>query len=62
MVLYMITLFPLVKEPRDADPTLLYLFYTNDAAFYGSARKSVAQLKLLMDWRPDRGYFPDLAK
>ena len=43
---------------RDADPTLLSLFYADDAAFDRSARRSAAQLRLLMDRGADHGYFP----
>ena len=37
IVLYGITLIPLAKELRAADPGLLSPFYTDDAAFDGSA-------------------------
>ena len=37
MVLYRITLVPLVEELRSADPGLLYPFYADDAAFDDSA-------------------------
>ena len=37
MVFYVITLAPLAKELRTADPGLLYLFYADDAAFDGFA-------------------------
>ena len=57
MVLYVNLLFPLMKELRDADPTLLSPFYANDAAFDVLARRSAAQLKLLTDRGPDQGYF-----
>ena len=46
----------------DADPTLLSPFYANDVTFDGLERRSAAQLKLLMDWGLDRGYFTDPAK
>ena len=62
MVLYGIILSPLKKELRDADPTLLSPFYANDAMFDGSERRSMAQLRLLMDQGPDRGYFLKPAK
>ena len=62
MVLYGITFAPLTEELRDADPTLLSPFYADDAAFYWSARRSVEQLRLLMDRGPDQGYSPNLAK
>ena len=38
MVLYRITLIPLAEELQAADPGILSLFYTDDAAFYGLAR------------------------
>ena len=53
IVLCGITLFPLAEELRDVDPTLLSPFYTDDAAFDGSVRRSAEQLKLLMNWGPD---------
>ena len=62
MVLYGITLVPLVEDLRYADPTLMSPFYANDAAFDGSSRRSTAQLRLLMDQGVDRGYFPEPAK
>ena len=37
-------------------------FYAYDAAFDWSARHSVAQLRLLIDQGPERGYFPEPAK
>ena len=48
MVLYRITLVPLAEELRAADPGLLSPFYTDDAAFNGSERRSAQLLKLLM--------------
>ena len=62
MVLYGITIAPLVEELRDADPKILSPFYAYDAVFDGLARRSAAQLILLMDRGPDRGYFPDPSK
>ena len=62
MVLYGITLAPLMEELRDADPTFMSTLYARDADFDGSARRSVAQLHLSMDWGPDPGYLPDPAK
>ena len=55
MVLYGVTLAPLVEDIRAADPTLLSPFYANDAAFHWSARQSSAQLRLVMDRGPNRG-------
>ena len=62
MVLYGITHVPLAEELRDTDPTLFSTFYTDDAEFDRLARRSPAQLQLLMDQGPDRGYFPEPAK
>ena len=62
MVLYGINLSPLTEELRDADPTLLSPFYADDAEFDGSARRSVAQLRLLIDWGPERSYFTEQTK
>ena len=62
MVLYSITPIPLAKELRAADSGLLSPFYTDDAAFDGSARQSAQLLKLLMKMGTDRGYLPEPAK
>ena len=62
MVLYGITLVPLTEGIRAADPGLLSLFYADDAAFNGSARRSAQLLKLLTKRGPDQGYLPELAK
>ena len=62
MFLYRITLVFLSEEPKDADPTLLLNFYADDAAFYGLASRSAAQLRLLMDRGTERGYFPESSK
>ena len=59
MVLYGITLVPLMEDLRDSDPTLLSPFNSNDAALDGSERRSAAQLRLLMDLGPDQGYLPE---
>ena len=40
----------------------MFPFYANDAVFNGLARRSAAQLKLIIDQGPERGYFPDMAK
>ena len=62
MVLYGITLAPLAKELRAADPGLLSPFYADDAAFDGLARRIAQLLNLLMERGSDRGYFPEPAK
>ena len=53
MVLYGITLVPLAKELRAADPGFLSPFYADDAAFDSSERQSAQLLKLLMKRGPD---------
>ena len=60
--LYRITLVPLVKGFRAADPGLLSPFYADDAAFNGLARRSAQLLKVLMKRRVDQGYIPEPAK
>ena len=62
MVLYGITLVPLVEELRAADPGLLSPLYADDESFNSSAQQSAQLLKLLMKKGPDRGYFPEQAK
>ena len=59
MVLNGITLVPLVEDLRYTDPTLLSPFYADDVEFDESEIQSAAQLRLLMNWGPDRGYFPE---
>ena len=62
MVLYGITLVPLVEELQAADPGLLSPFYADDAVFDGLARRSSQLLKLLIKRGTDQGYFPEPAK
>ena len=62
MILYGIDLVPLAEELQDVYFTILSPFYTNDTAFDGLAQRIVAQLRLLMDRGPDRGYFLKPAK
>ena len=62
MVLYGITPAPLSEELRNADTILLATFYAYDVVFDGLARRSTAQLKLLMDRGPDKGYLLDPEK
>ena len=54
MVLYDITLIPLVEELRSAYPGLIFPFYTDEAEFDRSDRRSVQLVKMLleqgMDW------------
>ena len=53
---------PTDRGAEERDPTLLSPFYTDDAEFDGSARRSVAQLRLLIDWGPERSYFTEQTK
>ena len=62
MILCSTTLVPLTKEIRYAYPTILSPFYADDAAFYGSVRRSTVQLRLLMYQRLDRGYLHETDK
>ena len=62
MVLYGINLPTLAEELRYADPTVMYPFYANDMESYGSARRSAAQLRLLVEQGLDREYFFDPSK
>ena len=57
MVLSRITLLPLAKELKQADSGLLSILYADDAVFDGFSRRSAQLLKLLMERRPDQGYF-----
>ena len=59
MVLYGITLVTLAEELQLEDPGLLSLFYADDAAFDGAARRITQLLKLLMKRGTDQGYFPE---
>ena len=61
-VLYGITLVPLSKDLRAADPGVLSSFYTDDAAFNSSTQKSVQLVKVLMKRGLERGYLPEPAK
>ena len=62
MVLYGITLVPLTEDLRDEDPNILSPFYADDETLDGLVRRNAAQLILLMEWGPDRGYFSDPEK
>ena len=59
MVLYRITLVPLVEELRAADTGLLSPFYADDAAFDGLGRRSAQIQKLLMKRGLEWGYLPE---
>ena len=59
MVLYGITFVPLAEELRAVDLGLLSLFYVDDVAFDGSARRIAQLLKLLMKRGMYRGYFSE---
>ena len=55
VVLYGVTLVPLVEELWEADPGILTPLYVDDAAFEGSSRRSAHMLKLLMKRVRTRG-------
>ena len=57
MALYRITLVPLTKELRAADPVILSPFYAYNVPFDGLARQSAQLLKLLIKRGPDWGVF-----
>ena len=59
MVLYSITLLPLVEETRSADLALLAPLSADNIVFYGLARSSVHLLTLLLEQGPAREYFPE---
>ena len=59
MVLYGITLVPLVEELKEVYTTILYPLYPYDVAFDGLVRRSAEQLHMLLDQGPDQGYFPE---
>ena len=62
MVLYGITIVPLIEELGAVDPGRLSPFYAHDAAFGSLERRSAQLLKLLMERGTDRGYLPEPAK
>ena len=62
MVLYVITLVPLVEEIQAAHPGLLIRFYADATEFYGSTRCSAQLIKLIMKRGTGQGYLPKPAK
>ena len=62
MVLYGITLVPLVEDIWASDLGLISPVYADDAAFESSVRRSAQLLKLFMERGPDRGYLPNPKK
>ena len=60
--MYGINLIRIAEELRAADPGLFSLFYADNAAFDGLARRSAHLLNMLMKREPDWGYFPKPAK
>ena len=49
MVLYGITLVLLAEKQRDTDTIVLSPFHADDTLIYGSVRRSVVQLQLIID-------------
>ena len=62
MVIYGITLVPLVEDIWVADLGLITQLYTDDVAFDGLVWRSTQVFKLLMERGLDRGYFTKLFK
>ena len=62
MILYSITLAPLVEDLRATDPALLAPFYTDDAEFDGLDRQISHIMKLILEQGSDQGYLPDPSK
>ena len=62
MFFYGITIILLEEDLQAADPGILSPFYTDDAEFSWSARRSAQLLNILMNRGRVRGYFPELAK
>ena len=62
MVIYGITLVPLVEDLQAVDPGILTPFYTEDTVFDGLVRCSTQLLNIILERVPKRGYFPNTAK
>ena len=62
MVLYRITLVPLIKDLKESYSGLPSPFYADDAAFDRSTRRSAQLIKMLMLRGAKRGYLPQLSK
>ena len=57
MVLYQLSLLPLVEAMKEADPGVLQPWYTDDAAVRGTASQNYKLLHALMENVPYHGYF-----
>jgi hypothetical protein len=62
MILYGTALVPLAKRLVDETPEVIQPWYADDAAMAGRASKVRDAMRLLQQWGPDRGYFPEPAK
>ena len=62
VVVYGITLAPLVEELKAADPGLISPIHAGDAEFHSSVRRSAHILMLIMGRGPDHGYLPNPAR
>ena len=62
MVLYGITLINLAEDLQASYPRLFTPFYTDNAEFYGSARKIAQLIKLILEQGMDQGYLPEPSK
>ena len=62
MFLRSITLITLVEDFRIANSGLLTHFYVDNAEFGVLVRRSIQILKLILQWSPYQGYFPEPAR
>ena len=62
MVLYGVTLVPLVEELWAAEPGLVTPFHADDEVFDGSEMISSHLMKMLLERGPDQGYFSEPPK
>ena len=62
VVLYGITLAPLLEDLLSSDPVILTPLHADDMAFDGLVRRNAQILNLLMERGPYWGYFPKPAK
>jgi hypothetical protein len=59
MVLYGLSLTPLAEALRRAVPTVVQPWYADDAAMAGPVEGIRDAQRLLLEWGPRRGYFPE---
>jgi hypothetical protein len=62
MILYGVALAPLSKKLRHAEATVMQPWYADDLAMAGPCSGIARAMRLLEQWGPARGYFPEPAK